>query len=65
MGYLRYHHIIPKFVRDDLKWRGWNQIILSYDDHTEAHRIRYEVYGDVQDAMMLLPFVASVAKQRR
>jgi hypothetical protein len=48
------HHIIPRFVRADLKNCFWNKILLTFDE--EAHQIRYDEAkpnGDPQDFLIL------------
>lgn len=41
------HHIIPKYLggTDDPA----NLIELSVEEHSEAHRMLYEQYGNIQD----------------
>lgn len=50
------HHIIPKHMggTDDHS----NLVILSIDEHAEAHRVLYEKYGKIEDlwAFQLLTY---------
>jgi hypothetical protein len=45
--YLEEHHIVPK--HDGGSDNSENLISLSFDDHILAHKIRYDVYGQVYD----------------
>nr|YP_009773687.1 putative HNH homing endonuclease [Uronema confervicola]QIZ74187.1 putative HNH homing endonuclease [Uronema confervicola] len=43
------HHIIPKSLGGVNE--NWNTVTLTTSDHTLAHQLRYEVFGDIQDEL--------------
>ena len=49
---LESHHIIPRFCGGSDK--PWNRITLSYFDHSYAHAIRYQAYGEEGDRLSLI-----------
>ena len=46
------HHIQPLYAQKCDE--DWNKIILSYDDHTKAHQLLFECYGNKYDQAVFL-----------
>ena len=57
------HHIFPKSIGGPEL--PWNEIYLSIEDHTEAHALRAEVYGQTPDVLAVRMRLSQSAEARR